>query len=125
MKKLMIAAALILGLGFAHNAMAQNLPVINKAKKTFSLYMASDDDTPLIYGYETADVSSKKMICFSTFTADVDGNPHKCALGAYYSTDEIEIVYIATEGSFVKLKMVNSSKGDVVFYMETKSVKFE
>lgn len=125
MKKLMIAVALILGLGFAQNAMAQNLPVINKAKKTFSVYMADDDDTPLIYGYETADVTSKKMICFSSFTVDVDGNPHKCALGAYYTTDAIDIEYVATVGSFVQLKMITTGKADAIFYIETKMVKFQ
>ncbi len=120
MKKLMFTVALILGLGFVNDAVAQNLPVVNRTKKTFSVYMADDDDTPLIYGYETASTSSKKMICFSSFTVDVDGNPHKCALGAYYTTDAIDVEYIGIEGSFVKLQLAGT-----VFYIETKMVKFQ
>lgn len=79
-----------------------------------------DDDTPLTYGYETASTNSQKMICFSSFTADVENNPHKCSLGAYYTTDEIEITYLGTEGSFVKLQLKST-----VFYVEIKNVKFE
>jgi hypothetical protein len=123
MKKIIIAATFMFVLGFANQVMAQNFPQINAAKGTFDLYMG-DDDTPLIYGYESADASSKKLICFSSMTADVDGNPHKCSLGAYYTTDEIEVQYIATEGSFVKLKFISQSKSATIFYVEKKFVKF-
>jgi len=99
---------------------AQNLPVINQSKKTFSLYMG-DDDTPLIFGYENAATSSVKMICFSSFTADVENNPHGCFLGSYYTTEDITIQYISTVGEFVKLQF----NGDNYFYIEKKFVKFE
>jgi|688.fasta_scaffold448844_2 hypothetical protein len=123
MKKIIMAATFMFVLGMANQVMAQNFPQINASKGTFDLYMG-DDDTPLIYGYETADASSKKLICFSSMTADVEGNPHKCSLGAYYTTDEIEVQYIATEGSFVKLKFISQSKSSTIFYIEKKFVKF-
>lgn len=123
MKKIIIAVTFMFVLGFANQVMAQNFPQINAAKGTFDLYMG-DDDTPLIYGYESADATSKKLICFSSMTADVEGNPHKCSLGAYYTTDEIEVQYIATEGSFVKLKFISQSKSSTIFYIEKKFVKF-
>lgn len=125
MKKIIFSLAILVGSVLTNDCFAQNLPTINTAKKTFNVYMETDDDTPLIYGYESADLTSKKMICFSSMTADVDGNPHKCVLGAYYTTDEISIDYIATEGSFVKLKFTADGKPDAIFYIEKKMVKFE
>lgn len=122
MKKYIILLLIVVGLGAATRVYAQNLPVVNRAKQTFNVYMAdNDDDTPLIYGYETPVTGSKKMICFSSFTADVENNPHKCALGAYYTTDDITIKYITVEGDFVKLQF----EGKEFFYIEKKFVKFE
>ncbi len=125
MKKIILLGCILLGVSLSNLCTAQNLPSINTSKKTFDLGMDDSEDTPLIYGYETADATSKKLICFSTFTSDVENNPHKCALGAYYTTDDIEIQYIGTEGSFVKLRFIGSSKGDVVFYVEKKMVKMQ
>jgi len=123
MKRVALFIFLLVGMGI--QLYSQNLPVINKTKKTFNLYMDNGDDTPLIYGYETASASGKKIICFSTFTVDVENNPHKCLLGAYYHTEDIEIQYLGTEGAFVKLQFIDSNKGNTVFYIETKNVKFE
>ncbi len=125
MKKILAVTVIIVASIFTNQCFAQNLPVVNKAKKSFNVYMVSDDDTPLIYGYETADISSKKMICFSSFTVDVENNPHKCVLGAYYTTDDISIDYLVTEGDFVKLAFKEAGKSDVIFYIEKKFVKFE
>jgi hypothetical protein len=122
MKKLILGIAFIVLAVFTTQCFAQNLPRVNISKKTFSIYEDMSDDTPLIYGYESADISSKKTICFSSMTADVENNPHHCSLGAYYTTDDIEVEYISTEGSFVKLKFIASS---TVFYVEKKYVVFE
>jgi hypothetical protein len=86
--------------------------------------MDQSDDTPLIYGYESADVKSKPTICFSSFTVDVDGNPHKCLHGAYYETGDLDISFVGFSGDFVQLKMTTKT-GDVTFYMEKKNIRFE
>jgi hypothetical protein len=83
------------------------------------------DETPLIYGYKLPDLKSEKMICFSSFTSDVDNNPHKCVLGAYYVTGDLNIEYITIEGNFVKLKFKEEGKQDTLFYVETEYIKFE
>ena len=83
------------------------------------------DDTPLIYGYKLPDLKSEKMICFSSFTSDVNNNPHKCVLGAYYETGDLNIEYITIEGNFVKLKFKEEGKQDTLFYVETEYIKFE
>jgi hypothetical protein len=89
MKKLMMISGAILVTLLTNFCYSQNLPSINKTDKSFSLYWNKYDDTPLIYGYKLPDLKSKKMICFSSFTLDVDNNPHKCVLGAYYETVEL------------------------------------
>ena len=104
---------------------AQNLPTINKAEKTFYLYMDKYDETPLIFGYDQPDVNSEKVICFSSFTEDVEHNPHKCIMGAYYETGELVFEYVETIGDFVKVKMIVGESTELFFYMEVKNVKFD
>lgn len=125
MKRIILFFVVIISIGYSTQLYSQNLPVVNRTKKTFSLYMDNGDDTPLIYGYESATTSSKKMICFSSFTADIENNPHKCVLGAYYHSEEITIEYLNVEGEFVKLQFVDNDNGNTTFYIEKKYVKFE
>ena len=125
MKKLITISGVILYVLLSNFCYSQNLPAINKANKTFSLYMDKYDDTPLIYGYKLPDSKSEKMICFSSFTTDVENNPYKCVLGAYYETDGLNIEYITIEGNFVKLKFNEEGKQDTLFYVEKKYIRFE
>lgn len=103
---------------------AQNLPSINKSEKTFNLGMNEDEDTPLIFGYELPDTYSTKMICFSSATADVEKYQSKLPLGAYYTTDDVTIEYVATEGNFVKLSFKTYYE-ETTFYIEKKNISFE
>tara|TARA_B110000285_G_C14775841_1_gene446186 strand:+ start:202 stop:579 length:378 start_codon:yes stop_codon:yes gene_type:complete len=125
MKKLMTIFGVILFASSTNFCNSQNLPSINMADKSFSLYMNKYDDTPLIYGFTSPNLKSEKLICFSSFTSDVEKNPHKCVLGAYYETDDLSIEYITIEGNFVKLKFKTDGKQDRLFYIEKKSIKFE
>jgi hypothetical protein len=124
-KKLMIISGAIFFTLLTNFCYSQNLPSINKTDKSFSLYMDKYDETPLIYGYKLPDLKSEKMICFSSFTSDVDNNPHKCILGAYYETGDLNIEYITIEGNFVKLTVKEEGKQDTLFYVEKKNIKFE
>ena len=125
MKKLMKISGAILFTLLTNFCYSQNLPSINKSDNSFSLYMDKYDETPLIYGYKFPDLKSEKMICFSSFTSDVDNNPHKCVFGAYYTTVDLNIEYITIEGNFVKLKFKVNGKKDTLFYIEKKYIKFE
>ncbi|MEY3048460.1 MAG: hypothetical protein RL365_498 [Bacteroidota bacterium] len=125
MKILMIISGSILFTILSNLCYSQNLPSINKVDKSFWLYIDKYEETPLIYGYQLPDLNSEKMICFSSFTSDVDNNPHKCVLGAYYETVDLNIEYISMEGNFVKLKFTTEGKQESIFYVEKKSVKFE
>ena len=125
MKKLMTISGVILFVLLTNFCYSQNLPSINRTDKSFSLYIDESDETPLIYGYKLPNLKSEKLICFSSFTSDVENNPHKCVLGAYYETGDLSIEYIINEGNFVKLKLKVEGKQDRLFYIEKKKIKFE
>lgn len=125
MKKLLTIFAVLLFASITNLCFSQNLPLINKVDKSFGLYMDKYDETPLIYGYKLPDLKSQKMICFSSFTEDVDNNPHKCVLGSYYETGDLSIEFVSIKGTFVELKFKAEGKQDALFYIEKKNVKFE
>lgn len=87
--------------------------------------MDNYDDTPLIFGYDEPNVNSEKVICFSSFTKDVENNPHKCIMGAYYETGDLVFEYDETTGDFVKVKMIVGESTELYFYVEVKNVKFD
>ncbi len=125
MKKIVTVFGAILFALLTNFCYSQNLPVVNKNDKSFSLYPSKFDDTPLTYGYKSPELTSEKIICFSSFTDDVENNPHKCLIGAYYSTYDLNIEYITTENNFVKLKFKEEGKQDIMFYVEKKYIIFE
>jgi hypothetical protein len=87
--------------------------------------MDTFDDTPLILGFMLPDVKSKKMICFSSYTKDVETNPYKCELGAYYDTGDLNIQLVEIEGSFVKLRFIMEGQEDKFFYIEKKNIRLQ
>lgn len=104
---------------------SQNLPVVNLQDKLFYLYTDKYDETPLIFGYQSPNVNSQKMICFSSATLDVENNPHKCILGSFYESSELNIDYISLEGNFVKLQLISEDKEPSIFYIEKNKIRME
>jgi hypothetical protein len=125
MKKVLTISLLILSTSLTNFCYSQNLPYVNKANKSFSHYTSKFETTPLIYGYKLPNLKSEKMICFSSKTSDVQENPQKCVLGAYYDTVDLNIEYITIEGNFVKLKFKEEGKQDILFYILKKFIIFE
>ena len=121
-KSIKIAAIMIL---LSSSCFSQNKPVVNLTDKTFSLYMDYDQDTPTIWGYQSADLKSKKMICFSSETVIVEENKSKCLLGSYYETMDLDIQYIEIVGAFLKLKFKKEGQGDEIFYVKKTDVRIE
>ncbi len=122
--KIVITIALIC---LANLLFCQNKAIIDKSTKDFRCTM--DNGEYRIFGYDTMSIKGNKTVCISSFTSDVEGNPNKCSLGAYYSTFDIpnegKIIYITSQNHFVKLKYVEPKKADVIFYIEEKMVEFE
>lgn len=103
---------------------------INKAvisKSDSSIFIGQDTYMDhRIFGYERPDINSKKLILFSSFTNDVEGNPFQCPLGAFYSSDlmdELIFKYLATEGQFVKAKLIHNG-AETIVYIERNWVVF-
>lgn len=125
MKKIITVLGAILFALLTNFCYSQNLLVVKKSDKSFSLYPSKFDVTPLTYGYKSPELKSEKIICFSSFTKDVENNPHKWLIGAYYSTYDLNIEYITIENNFVKLKFKEEGKQDIMFYVEKKYIIFE
>lgn len=123
MKSILSLLILSLAFLFSNQVLAQDPIVVNKTDKTIYVQMSMDKDFTS-FGYEKADKSSAKLICFSSMTADVDGNPHKCKMGAYYTSDDFTINYLGMEGNFVKAEAKANGVGSV-FYLEKSAVAFE
>lgn len=82
--------------------------VINLSDSSFTVYQNIRADYR-IFGYEEPDTNSRKILFFSVFTPDVEGNPYKCPFGSYYYSGAMEntqIKYTKTVGSFIKANLI-------------------
>ncbi|MES2516928.1 MAG: hypothetical protein V4585_02400 [Bacteroidota bacterium] len=106
---------------------AQTKAFIDKQTKQFSLTANIRQDHKF-FGYAEANINAKKMIVFSVFTTDVEGNPYKCPLGAYYDTSGLpegdQIMFVSTVGNFTKLNYINAKKEVTSIYIRRKYVDF-
>ncbi|AHF16345.1 hypothetical protein NIASO_16665 [Niabella soli DSM 19437] len=81
-----------------------------------------------IFGYARPDTNAERLLLFSVFTNDVQGNPFKCRLGSYYETSELKgfhLKYLGTEDSFIKAMAIDSSNNRTPVYFEKKWIDVE
>lgn len=81
-----------------------------------------------IFGYEKPNINSKKLLLLSVFTNDVENNPFKYELGAYYETSDMEdldLRYLSTLRDFIKAVAIDKSNKQTVLYFERKWIEFE
>lgn len=79
------------------------------------------------FGYSKPDVTSDKLIIFSVFTDDVENNPLKLELGAYYGTDSsipFNFKYLDMDGNFVRIVATDTSGNKHIIFFEKKWVEF-
>ena len=80
-----------------------------------------------IFGYQSKDTLSTKMILLSAYTNDVENNPYKCKYGAYYHTqsmDDLELKYLSTENQFMKIAILKKGKLIDTVFMKKKFFEF-
>ncbi len=80
------------------------------------------------FGYQKPNITSKKLILFSIFTNDIDGNPFKCELGSYYDmtdSEGLEIKYQKTQGDFIETIISNENGEKTIVYFEKKWIILE
>lgn len=81
-----------------------------------------------IFGYARPDTVSERLLLLSVFTEDVENNPFKCKLGAYYETSGMEdliLKYVATHDDYVVAHAIDKSDKKTPIYFEKKWIEFE
>ncbi len=107
---------------FLFNSMlsaGQNTAYVDKKSKEFILTPGPKSEFEIV-GYEYANISTKRMICFSSNSNLVSDNMAKCPLGAYFETGRMKegdrIFYLGKAGSFSKMNFVSGTGKKTIFY---------
>jgi hypothetical protein len=77
------------------------------------------------FGYAQPDTASKRLLLFSIFSNDVEGNPFQLPLGAYYDTRDLEdrsIAYLGQKGDFIHTQIEDEQGEKTDLYFEKKWV---
>ncbi len=80
-----------------------------------------------IFGYETPSVNAARKILISVFTNDVQDNPFRCPMGAYYETSEMEgmeIKFAGFKNGFARMKILKEAAPVEIVYILRKWIEF-
>ncbi len=124
--------SLILFVFFSSAAISQTvsqgaaMTVAHVDKKTKEFFVTSNPKAEYkIFGYQYANVTTRKMICFSSYTYDVGDNLNKCPLGSYFDSGKMKegdrITYVGKAGSFSKMMFTSGSGKKTIFYFPSGS----
>jgi hypothetical protein len=117
MKKLSSIVLFLVCIAFVH---AQTPGKVDKKTKEFIIPSNTKAEFR-IYGYQYANESTKKMICFSSNRYDVAANIANCPLGSYFNTGLLKegdhIVYLGKVGNYGKMNYITGSGKKTIFYM--------
>ncbi|HWK07810.1 MAG TPA: hypothetical protein VNS58_29465 [Puia sp.] len=76
-----------------------------------------------VFGYEFANNTTRKMICFSSNVNIVRGTTYP--LGSYFDTDKLQsgdqIFYLGSMGPFAKMNFVSGAGKKTIFYLPKSS----
>lgn len=81
-----------------------------------------------IFGYEKPDTLSKRLLLFSVFTNDVEGNPYGFEMGAHYelpTRTNLRLKYLSHDDAFVEALAIDSANTKRKVYFETSWVVIE
>jgi uncharacterized protein YecT (DUF1311 family) len=81
-----------------------------------------------IFGYQEPNLNSKRVILFSVFTNEVEGNPFVLKHRAYYGTDGMEqmsLKFMATRSRFIEVAILKNGEFLDMVYFEENDVQFE
>jgi hypothetical protein len=93
-------------------------------KKTRAFTVSSDLKIEYtVFGYEYANNTTRRMICFSSNVNVVRGST--CPLGSYFDTDKMKpgdkIIYLSGVGTFGKMNFISGTGKKTVFYLPKSS----
>ena len=101
--------------------------LISKSDSTISL-VANIRKDHRIFGFKSANKNSPKLILFSIWTYDVEGNPCKCKYGSYYQTPgikDLDLKLLEQDKDFIKAGIYLKGKFVDILYFEKKWTDFE
>lgn len=81
-----------------------------------------------IFGYSAPDIHSERLLLLSVFSNDVENNPFRCKLGAYYNTrdmDDLTLKFIAITENFVRAELIDKYNNHTTIYFEKKWINIE
>src|SRR5450631_2363726 len=114
--------SLILFLLIASSAIGQVVGRVDKKTKEFSV-PAELTVQYTVFGYEFANITTRKMICFSSNVNSVRGGT--CPLGSYFDTDKMKhgdkILYLGAAGPFAKMSFISVDGKKTLFYLPKSS----
>jgi hypothetical protein len=120
--------SLILFVLIAFFAEGQAPGIVDKKTKEFSV-SANQKMDYRVFGYQFANITTQKMICFSSHDTDVRANFSRCPLGSYYDTEKMKlgdkIIYLGGVGSFAKMNFIAGNGKKTIFYLPKSSFKIK
>jgi hypothetical protein len=100
-------------------ALGQTVAYVDKKSKEFILTPHPKAEFE-IAGYQYPNISTKRMICFSSNSSLVSDNLAKCPLGAYFDSGRMKegdrIFYLGKAGSFSKMNFISGAGKKTIFY---------
>lgn len=111
-------------LGSLYGVNAQTTARVDRKTKEFFI-PANPKAEFRIYGYQYPNITTRKVICFSTYNYDVSDNLCKCQLGSYFNTGFMKegdrIVYLGMVGPFAKMNFISGNGKKTIFYLQKSS----
>jgi hypothetical protein len=112
--------SVILLLLVASSAIGQIIGTVNKKTKEFTV-LPDQKANYRVYGDQFANITTQKMICFSSYDGDVRDNYARCPLGSYFDTDKLKvgdkIYYLGPVANFAKMNFISGSGKKTLFYL--------
>jgi hypothetical protein len=113
----------VLLLLISSSSISQSIGHVDKKTKEFSV--PPDQKVEFtVYGYEFANNTTRKMICFSSSVNSIRGTDFP--LGAYFDSNRMKpgdkIFYLGPFGPFAKMSFISGSGKKTVFYLPKSSL---
>jgi hypothetical protein len=116
MNKMLAISVLLL---VSSGCFAQVVGKVDKKTKEFSI-AAGQKVNYMVFGYEVANATTSKMICFAS-NEDVVRANQNLPLGSYFDTDRLpvgdKITYLGMAGTFGKMSFKTGGGKTIVFYL--------
>src|ERR1700742_368383 len=115
MNKLLALIAFVL---ISSGCLAQTIGTVDRKSKEFTINSSQKTDYS-VFGYQFANASTAKMICFASNDNIVRANAN-LKLGAYFDTARMppgdRIVFLGYAGTFAKMNFITGAGTKVIFY---------